>query len=41
MFGEFYDPKNINLMIPDNSGIDYARMLLSVFIFLFTENRAK
>ena len=36
MFGEFYDNKNSNLMIPDNSGIDYARMLLLVLVFLFT-----
>ena len=32
-FGEFYDQKKSNLMILDNSGIDYARMLF-VFGFL-------
>ena len=27
MFEEFYDQKTCNLMILDNSGIDYARIL--------------
>ena len=37
MFRKFYD-KNGNLMILDNSIIDYARMLLYLFdFFLFTE----
>ena len=33
-FGEFYDKNISNLMIPDNSGIDYVRTLLFEFGFL-------
>ena len=31
MFGKQYDNKISNLMILDNSGIDYSRILLFVF----------
>ena len=34
MFLKEYDKKISNLMIIDNSGIDYSRMLLFVFGFL-------
>ena len=34
VFGEFYATKNSHLMIIDNSGIDYLRMWIFVFVFL-------
>ena len=35
MFGKKYDKKMSNLMVLDNSGIDYSGVLLFVFCFLF------